>query len=291
MKFYGSKMTLMAVLFALFMVGAVSAATGTWIESIDVTDTAQPGEVVQIDMLVGYEFDEETEITPSVWDYTGDDWADDTYENVTGTGEKTYTLFLRVPETVGDHLYTGLVLYWDGIEWILTAEASALNFTITVEGTPVQPHIAQIVSVDYPSTVLVRADLEISVDVHYILPDDTAIAVGLTEIIGDDEEIIDEILDTVSGEGTETYFFEVTAPEEAGTTELSADILFLVDDEWDATPDIWYKLFTIEVEEPEAPPPDDPVQPSGGIPGFPLTAVAVSLGLLYFKKKRKKVNH
>jgi len=52
------------------------------------------------------------------------------------------------------------------------------------------------------------------------------------------------------------------------------------------TSDTWYEIFLIEAEEPEVMPSDDPVEPSGGIPGFPLAAIAVSVGasFLFLRK-------
>ena len=41
-------------------------------------------------------------------------------------------------------------------------------------------------------------------------------------------------------------------------------------------------------EEPVIIPPDDPVKPSGGIPGFPLAAIAVSVGVLSFYLRKKE---
>ena len=274
---------------AILSTSIVCAASGTWIDSIDAPDIASPGEVVQVDMVVGYSFEEETEISPGIWDWWFEDWADDVYENVTGDGETEYVLFLRVPDFPGKYLFSGVVMFWDGMDWAITGEVSALNFTINVEGSPVELYSAEIEEVEYPRTVETGADIEISVTVSYYLPDDTDIVVGITEMYEDDEETIDEITDIVSGEGTETYVFELVAPEEAGTSELSADILFLLDGEWSVTPDTWYEIFLIDAEEPEVIPPDDPVEPSGGIPGFPLAAIAVSVGAssFYLKKKGK----
>jgi hypothetical protein len=288
MEFSNSKLCFILLLStAILSTSIAHAATGTWIDSIDAPDTASPGEVVQVDMVVGYSFPEETAISPGVWDWWFEDWADDVYENVTGDGEAEYFLFLRVPDIAGEYLYSCVVMYWDGMDWAITGEVSALNFTINVQGIPVESFSAEIEEVEYPRTVETGADIAISVTVSYNLPDDTDIVVGITEIYEDVEETIDETFDTVSGAGTETYVFELVAPEEAGTSELSADILFLLDGEWRVTPDTWYEIFLIEAEEPEVIPPDDPVEPSGGIPGFPLAAIAVSVGAssLYLRKK------
>ena len=206
---------------------------------------------------------------------------------MTGDGETEYVLILRVPDIAGEYLYSGVVMYWDDMDWAITGEVSALNFTINVQGIPVESFSAEIEEVEYPRTVETGADIEISVTVSYNLPDDTDIVVGITEIYEDDEETIDETFDTLSGAGTETYVFELVAPEEAGTSELSADILFLLNGEWRVTPDMWYEIFLIDAEETEVIPPDDPVEPSGGIPGFPLAAIAVSIGALSFYLRKK----
>jgi len=288
MRFSKSKLCFIILLStAILSTSVVNAATGTWIESIDAPDTASPGEVVQVDMLVGYSFEEVTEISPGVWDWWFEDWADDTYENVTGDGETEYGLFLRVPDIPGEFLYSGIVLYWDGMDWAITAEASAMNFTINVEGSPVEQYAAEIEGIEYPRTVETEAVIEISVTVSYNLPDDTDIVVSITEMYEGEEQTIEEISDIVSGEGAETYVFELVAPEEAGTSELSADILFLLDGEWHVTPDTWYEIFLVDAEEPEIIPPDDPVEPNGGISGFPLAAIAVSVGAssLYLRRK------
>ena len=91
------------------------------------------------------------------------------------------------------------------------------------------------------------------------------------------ETWIAEEFETIVGDGTKTYSFELTAPEEVGAWSLEADVSYNVEDEWAQDDEGSWDAFEVYVKKDGG---------GGGIPGFPYLSIAVGLILVYLLHDR-----
>jgi len=127
-----------------------------------------------------------------------------------------------------------------------------------------------VVDVDVPNTVEPGATFDVIVNTEVNVPDDTTVIIGIFD--PETWNAISDFEDIVSGYEEASYTFPITVPDVEGDIELAADILFEFDGEV-----VWVEgsevIFTVSVEEGGG---------GFGIPGFPLFALFIGLGVTAF---------
>ncbi len=107
--------------------------------------------------------------------------------------------------------------------------------------------------------------MELTVSYEFTIP--TEMSPGIYDV--ETETFIAEVYETLEGEGTKTYIFELTAPEEETTWALTAGVWYHSEGELLHDEVGWVESFNIQVIELN--------ENGGGIPGFPIEAIIIGL--------------
>ena len=193
--------------------------------------------------------------TFSIWKGPGIKEAyemDDSVEYVTGFGWVSHTLDDVAP-TILDYL---------GLRPLSDATGEVISSIYQSVSEPEPPARASIVDLEAPSEVYSGETCTVNLTVSYGFTILTTMDTGITDAeIGSRIEL--EYEDLV-GEGTKTYSFELTAPEEETEWILTASVRYNSDGEWMHDAVDWIEPFAIQVR-------------ARGIPGFPYEAIIIGL--------------
>ncbi len=181
-------------------------------------------DVVPADQVLGFDasdsYDSDGSITSYSWDY-GD--------GETGEGVSRFHYY----ELPGEYLVT-----------LTVVDDSGATDTISLV-IEVQVFSATIVDVDYPAEVEKGETFTVEVTVGYEFPALTRVSLSILDVSM--MEFAGEEFVELDGEGTEVFTFELTAPDEAMTWELEANVLFLVGDTWLYDEGTSSMFFSVEV--------------------------------------------
>ncbi len=100
-------------------------------------------------------------------------------------------------------------------------------------------------NVETPSEVYVGEVFTVEVTVSYEFTAPTEMSPGIYDV--EAETWIAEEFETLVGDGTKTYSFELTAPDAAKTWELEADVFYLVGGNWIVDRGSSPRAFSVEV--------------------------------------------
>jgi len=195
----------------------------------------------------------------------------------------TYTLFEGV-ETIWSQTYEGTI----NLNELHITPVAATEDTITIgdttfQGREEETYAAWIAGLEAPAVVYAGASFTVELTVSYGFTAPTEMSPGIYD--RETEAWIAEEYETLEGEGTKAYSFELTAPDEEVTYTLEAGVWYNVEEEWTHDEDGYAEAFEIVVVIEE-----DDDNGGGGIPGFPVEAVFLGLALavilqLYSKRK------
>lgn len=106
--------------------------------------------------------------------------------------------------------------------------------------------------------------------------------------------VVEEKMDTLSGEGSKTIGFSFSAPEEPGSYAYVVEVPYMLNGEWYLDPEADYSVqFTVEAAdtgEGETGEGDTGGDSGGGLPfeisGFPVASIVAALGVVYSVRRR-----
>ena len=148
------------------------------------------------------------------------------------------------------------------------------------QGGEEETYTASIVDIEAPSEVYPGESFTVEVTVSYEFTFPTEINAGIKEvetetwITGDPEAFV--------GEGTKTYRFELTAPEEETKWAIEAGVGYNLEGEWTRNEVGSSDVFEISVVEEEG-------GGGSGIPGFPYLSIAMGLILVLLLRDRLRI--
>ncbi len=273
------KLGLFLFIAAAFMViTPVNAQTATF-DSVTSPETAQPGGVVTVDLVVSYSFDELTTISPGVYDPVAENYIVEDGLEVTGTGTESISLSFNAPTTEGEYVFVVDLYAQNGTEWVYTGQDDYyITLTVGVGGGSTSSWSATVEDVSYQSVVKPGESMDVEITVEYDFPQSTNMEVGVSE--PETGEAINYISVVKNGAATEKFTVTIIAPEEEGTYEVGADVLFETEYGWDYT-EGGVMTFTVIVEDNGS---------SGGIPGFPWTSMVLGalmvMGFLQYSGRK-----
>ena len=263
---------------AFLVITPVSAQTATF-DSVTSPETAQPGGVVTVDLVISYSFDELTTISPGVYDPVAEDYIVEDGLEVTGTGTESISLSFNAPTVEGEYVFIVDLYAQDGTEWVYTGQDDYyITLTVLVGGGSTSAWSATVEDVSYQSVVKPGESMDVEITVEYDFPQSTNMEVGVSD--PETGEAINYVSVVKDGAGTEVFTVTIIAPEEEGAYEVGADVLFEADYGWDYTSG-GVMSFTVIVEDSGS---------SGGIPGFPWTSMVLGalmvMGFLQYSGRK-----
>jgi spore coat protein U-like protein len=276
------KLGLFLFIAAAFMViTPVSAQTATF-DSVTSPETAQPGGVVTVDLVISYSFDTLTTISPGVHDPVAEDYIVEDGLEVTGTGTESISLSFNAPTVEGEYVFVVDLYAQDGTEWVYTGQDDYyITLTVGVGGGSTSAWSATVEDVSYPSVVKPGESMDVEITVEYDFPQSTNMEVGVSE--PETGEAINYVSVVKNGARTEKFTVTINAPEEEGAYEVGADVLFETENGWDYT-EGGVMTFTVIVEDSGS---------SGGIPGFPWTSMVLGalmvMGFLQYSGRKTPI--
>jgi len=179
----------------------------------------------------------------------------------------------------------GLVTEWNSARKFIIAEtvpdstsppSDSTGSTDTVASDE-DVNYAEITGLEYPSSVGPGETFRLDIAFDYWF-DSVVVFNPVIYDSGSEELVIEDYFEDVSGIGSDTVFFEMTAPDDLGDYELTVVLYFELDGEYyydDAGVD--YVDLTVSSGSSPTVSTDEP---DSGIPGFPFMAVV--LGLIFF---------
>jgi len=276
------KLGLFLFIAAAFMViTPVSAQTATF-DSVTSPETAQPGGVVTVDLVISYSFDTLTTISPGVYDPVDESYIVEDGLEVTGTGTESISLSFNAPTVEGEYVFVVDLYAQDGTEWVYTGQDDYyITLTVGVGGGSTSAWSATVEDVSYPSVVKPGESMDVEITVEYDFPQSTNMEVGVSE--PETGEAINYVSVVKNGAGTEVFTVTIIAPEEEGAYQVGADVLFETEYGWDYT-EGGVMSFTVIVEDSGS---------SGGIPGFPWTSMVLGtlmvMGFLQYSGRKTPI--
>jgi len=256
--------------------------TGAWVQDATYESVVDPGEIVAVNVTIGYSFDVATEISPGIYSKMLDDWVVDEFVEVTGTGQTSYILEFSAPEISGSYEYEANVYFFTDGNWFNLGKGAVQNMTIEVTGTvtTLLEYTAEIDDVQVPGTIGLDEEFLLDVTVSYDFDEETDIVLVLNDPVT--ESIIVETQDTLEGTGSKVYSFDMTSPSVVGVYEMDVMVSYFNGLEWDDSGEGAIQRITQEVVEPVVPP--------TGIPwiyvGIGILIVGIA-GFLYYQKSKE----
>jgi hypothetical protein len=260
---------------AFIVVTPVNAQVATF-DSVTSLETAMAGEVVTVDVVISYDFDQLTRLSPGVYYLVENDYMVEEFIEVTGTGTEAMSLSFNAPNIPGEYVFIVDLYYQEGEDWFKAGQDD-YYITLTVDGGgSVGAWSASVVEIRNTKLVAPGGPVEVKVYVEYDFPISTNMEVAVTDPTT--MQAIEVVSAVKDGAGSDDYIITITAPNEVGTYELGADVIFETDQGWEFSEDS-VMTFTFEVDE----------NAGGGIPGFPVSSsvlgALVVIGLMYNGRK------
>ena len=261
---------------AFMMVTPVCADNATF-DSVSSPETAMAGEVVTVDVVISYDFDQLTLLSPGVYYLVEDDYMVEEFIEVTGSGTEAVSLSFNASNVPGEYVFIVDLYYQEGEDWY-NAGQDNYYITLTVDGGgSVGAWSASVVEIRNTKLVAPGGPVEVMVYVEYDFPISTYMEVAVTDLTT--TEAIDIVSSVKDGAGSDDFIITITAPNEVGTYELGADVIFETDQGWEFS-DGGVMTFTFEVSE----------NAGGGIPGFPVTSAILGallvIGFLQYSGRK-----
>lgn len=254
--------TLLVAAFCTFT--PVFAQTATF-DSVTSPETAAPGAVVTVDLVISYDCDTLTTFSPGVYDLIAESYLVEGGFEVTGTGTESLSLRFNAPDIEGEYVYIVDMYYQNDTDWYFAGQEN-YYITLTVQqggGISDPPASAVVSDVKYPSIVKPGApiEVEVTVDYDFTAPTNMEVAISNPETM----EAIQTASDVLTGAGTAKYKITVYAPDQEGPLSLGADVIYETYSGWEFSSG-GAMAFTVEVDSNAS---------SGGIPGFPVISVVM----------------
>ena len=232
--------------------------------------------------MISYSFDTLTTISPGVYDPVAEDYIVEDGLEVTGTGTESISLSFNAPTVEGEYVFIVDLYAQDGTDWVYTGQDDYyITLTVGVGGGSTSAWSATVEDVSYPSVVKPGESMDVEITVEYDFPQSTNMEVGVSE--PETGEAINYISVVKDGAGAEVFTVTIIAPEEEGTYEVGADVLFETEYGWDYT-EGGVMSFTVIVEDSGS---------SGGIPGFPWTSMVLGalmvMGFLQYSGRKTPI--
>ena len=139
-----------------------------------------------------------------------------------------------------------------------------------------ETYTASVVDLEVPSEVYAGESFTVEITVSYEFTVPTEMNPGIYDV--EAETWIAEDSEILVGEGTKTYSFELTAPEEEATWALEASVGYYLEGEWTYNEEEYSDAFEVSVEEED--------RGGGGIPGFPYLSIAFGLIIVLLLRDR-----
>ena len=262
---------------AFMMVTPVCADIATF-DSVSSPETAMAGEVVTVDVVISYDFDQLTLLSPGVYYLVEDDYMVEEFIEVTGSGTEAVSLSFNAPNVPGEYVFIVDLYYQEGEDWYNAGQEN-YYITLTVDGGgSVGAWSASVVKIRNSQLVAPGGSVDIKVYVDYDFPISTNMEIAVSDpVTGEAIDVVSAVLD---GKGSDDYDFIITAPNEVGTYELGADVIFETDQGWEFSEDA-VMSFTFEVDDQAS---------SGGIPGFPVASAILGalivIGFLQYSGRK-----
>jgi hypothetical protein len=262
---------------AFMMVTPVCADVATF-DSVSSPETAMVGEVVTVDVVISYDFDQLTLLSPGVYYLVEDDYMVEEFIEVTGSGTEAVSLSFNAPNVPGEYVFIVDLYYQEGEDWYNAGQEN-YYITLTVDGGgSVGAWSASVVKIRNAQLVAPGGSVDIKVYVDYDFPISTNMEIAISDpVTGEAIDVVSAVLD---GKGSDDYDFIITAPNEVGTYELGADVIFETDQGWEFSEDA-VMTFTFEVDDQAS---------SGGIPGFPVASAILGalmvIGFLQYSGRK-----
>lgn len=247
---------------AFMVITPVNAQTATF-DSVTSPETVQPGEVVTVDLVISYDFDSLTTISPGVYDPITDSYLVEDGLDVSGAGTGSISLSFDAPTIDGEYVFIVDLYAQDGTDWVYTGQDD-YYITLTVGAGGSTPTASAIVKdIQHPNVVKPGAPMEIKVTIEY----DFAVDTNMEVAVSDPETMtaIETASAVKNGAGTDEFKITIYAPEQEGTYTLGADVIFETNMGWEFSSG-GAMAFTFDV---------DSIASSGGIPSFPMASVVL----------------
>jgi hypothetical protein len=145
------------------------------------------------------------------------------------------------------------------------------------QGMEEETYSASVFDLEAPSEVYAGEIFTVEFTVSYEFTVPTEMSPGIWDVEAE-TWIVDEY-ETLEGEGTQTYSFELTAPEEETTWSLEAAVWYNLEDWWTHSEEGYGEAFEVSVVEEED-------GGGGGIPGFPYVSIAFGLIIVLLLRDR-----
>ena len=117
---------------AFMMVTPVCADIATF-DSVSSPVTAMVGEVVTVDVVISYDFDQLTLLSPGVYYLVEDDYMVEEFIEVTGSGTEAVSLSFNAPNVPGEYVFIVDLYYQEGEDWYNAGQEN-YYITLTVDG-------------------------------------------------------------------------------------------------------------------------------------------------------------
>jgi len=184
----------------------------------------------------------------------------------------TYVL-IEGSETVWSQTYEGTIHSNELHITPGTATEDSITIGDTVfQGREEPTYTARIIDLEAPVEVDAGASVTVELTVSYAFTVPTEMSPGIYD--SEAEAWIEEVYDTLQGEGTKTYSFELTAPDEEVSWSLEVGVWYYMDEEWTHDEEGYAEAFEIAVTVEE-----DDDNERRGIPGFPVEAMVLGLAV------------
>jgi hypothetical protein len=278
------KMVLLAIMVAAFCSFIPVNAQTAIFDSVSSPETAAPGAVVSVDLVISYDCDMLTMFSPGVYDLIAESYLAEEGFEVTGTGKESTSLQFNAPDIEGEYVFIVDMYFNNGTDtefvWQYAGQEN-YYITLTVQqggGVSDPPASAVVSDVKHPSIVKPGAPIEVEVTVDYDFTATTNMEVAVTN--QDTMEAIQTASAVKSGVGTEKFKLTVYAPDQEGTYNLGADVIFETINGWEFSSG-GAMAFTVEVDSNAS---------SGGIPGFPVASAILGallvIGFLQYSGRK-----
>ncbi|MBT3285034.1 hypothetical protein HN807_11620 [Candidatus Bathyarchaeota archaeon] len=277
------KVLILVIIVSFLVIPHTSAQlSGAWVQDVRYESDINPGEIVSVNVTIGYLFDEEVEISPGIYSRELEDWVVNDFAQVTGTGESSYILEFPAPGISGSHEFEANVYYFIEGNWYNLGMGAVQNMTLEVMGTVTSlfEYNAEIEEVLLPETLGLNENYQLEVTVSYDFDEETDIVLIVTD--PNSGNVIVETQDTLDGSGSNDYSFNMTTPSIYGVYKMEAMVSYFNGIEWENSGESAVYEITQEIIEPVIPPSNNP----WGYVGIGILIVGVA-GYLYYQKSKE----
>ena len=158
--------------------------------------------------------------------------------------------------------------------------SDVFEISVVDQGGVEETYTASIVDLEAPSEVYPGESFTVEVTVSYEFTFSTEMSPGIVDV--EAEKWIAEEYETLVGEGTKTYTFELMAPDEETMWAIEAGVGYMLEGEWARNEVGSSDVFEVSVVEEEG-------GGGSGIPGFPYVSIAVGLIIVFLLRDKFQI--